>query len=294
MNSWANVKPIIRDLTPPLIWRTLSRLRSLQAGIGKKYIEWEYVPEGWEALKTDPNIKGWNVGSVLEAYKANWQTFLKSLEGTLPFGISPESGSENRTNLMFHNLMMTYAYVLSLSTRNKSSISMLDWGGGIGHYYLLSQKLVPDLEIDYHCKDVPILAEYGHSLFPQAHFYTDETCLERKYDFVLVSTSLQYSEDWASTLKGLAQATGGYIFVTRLPILHHAPSFVIVQRPYEYGYNTEYLGWCLNRNEFLKLAENLGLKLVREFIAQESPPVTLAPEQPEYWGFLFSSSSTDG
>ena len=287
MNSLANVKPIIRDLTPPVIWRTLSRLRSLQTGIGQKYIEWEYVPEGWEALKTDPHIKGWNVESVLEAYKANWLTFLKTLEGTLPFGISPESSTENRTNLIFHNLMMTYAYALSLSTRHKSSISMLDWGGAIGHYYLLSEKLLPDLEIDYHCKDVPVLAEYGRSLFPKAHFYTDETCLERQYDFVLASGSFQYSQDWASALKALAQATAGYIFVTRLPIVHQAPSYVMVQRPYQYGYNTEYLGWCLNRAEFLQCAQKTGLKLIREFVVEQLPPVHRAPEQPEHWGFLF-------
>jgi putative methyltransferase (TIGR04325 family) len=293
MNTWANAKSAIRDLTPPLIWRTLSKWRSLKATKEQNYIEWEYIPEGWEALKTDSNIKGWNVESVLEAYKANWPGFLKSLEGTLPLGISPESSSENRTNLMFHNVMMTYGYALSLSTRNKSSISMLDWGGAIGHYYLISQKLLPDLQIDYHCKDVPVLAEYGRSLFPQAHFYTDQTCLERKYDFVLVSGSFQYFQDWASSLKELARATGEYLFVTRLPIVQQTPSYVMVQRPYDYGYNTEYLGWCLNRNEFLKQTDNLGLKLVREFIAQESPYVTLAPEQPEYRGFLFYLQNID-
>ncbi len=287
MNTWANAKSAIRDLTPPVIWRTLSKWRSLKATKEQNYIEWEYIPEGWEALKTDPNIKGWNVESVLEAYKANWPGFLKTLEGALPFGISPESPSENSTNLMFHNLMMTYAYALSLSTRHKSSISMLDWGGGIGHYYLLSQNLVPALEIDYHCKDVPVLAEHGRSLFPKAHFYTDETCLERKYDFVLVSGSFQYSQDWVSALKGLAQATGGYLFITRLPIAHQAPSFVIVQRPYQYGYNTEYLGWCLNRGEFLQCAQKLGLELIREFVVEPLPPIHRAPEQPEHWGFLF-------
>jgi putative methyltransferase (TIGR04325 family) len=287
MNSWANAKSAIRDLTPPAIWRTLSKWRSLKATKEQNYIEWEYIPEGWEALKTDPNIKGWNVESVLEAYKANWPGFLKTLEGALPFGISPESPSENSTNLMFHNLMMTYAYALSLSTRHKSSISMLDWGGGIGHYYLLSQNLVPALEIDYHCKDVPVLAEHGRSLFPKAHFYTDETCLERKYDFVLVSGSFQYSQDWVSALKGLAQATGGYLFITRLPIAHQAPSFVIIQRPYQYGYNTEYLGWCLNRGEFLQCAQKLGLELIREFVVEPLPPIHRAPEQPEHWGFLF-------
>jgi putative methyltransferase (TIGR04325 family) len=287
MNSLIKVKPMIRDLTPPLIWRTLSKLRSFQAGRGGKDIEWEYVPEGWKALKTDPNIKGWNVESVLEAYKANWPTFLKSLEGSFPFGISPESGSESCTNLAFHNLMMTYAYALTLSTRNKASISMLDWGGGIGHYYLLSQKLVPELQIDYHCKDVPVLAEYGRTLFPEAHFYTDETCLKQKYDFILVSGSFQYLEDWASGLSQLAQAMAGYLFVTRLPIIHHASSFVMVQRPYLYGYNTEYLGWCLNRGELLQWAETLGLELVREFVIGEQPFIHNAPEQCEYRGFLF-------
>ena len=287
MNSWTNVKPIIRDLAPPLIWRTLSKLRSSKPANEQTPIEWEYVPEGWQAAKTDPNIKGWNVDSVLEAYKAKWPSFLKTLEGTLPFGISPESDSENRTNLIFHNLMMTYAYALSLSTRHKSSISMLDWGGAIGHYYLLTQKLVPDLEIDYHCKDVPVLAEYGRSLFPDAHFYTDETCLEREYDFVLVSGSFQYSPDWASALKALARATGEYLFVTRLPTIQIAPSYVMVQRPYQYGYNTEYLGWSLNRGEFLECAQKTGLKLIREFVVEQLPPIHRAPEQPEHWGFLF-------
>lgn len=286
MSNWANVKPLIRDLTPPLIWRSLRRLRSLPASQAQ-LIEWEYIPEGWEAAKTDPNIKGWNVESVLEAYKANWSTFLKSLEGTLPFGISPESGSEKRTNLLFHNLMMTYAYALSLSTRHKSSISMLDWGGAIGHYYLLTQKLLPDLEIDYHCKDVPVLADYGRSLFPQARFYADETCLERTYDFILVSGSFQYSKDWVSLLKSLSGATGEYLFITRLPVVHQAASFVMVQRPYQYGYDTEYLGWCLNRGEFIQGAQQAGLEVIREFVVEPLPPIHRAPEQPEHWGFLF-------
>ena len=287
MNSWAKVKPIFRDITPPLIWRNLNKLRSLQAAPKQQYIEWEYVPEGWDASQTDPNIKGWNVESVLDTYKANWPNFLKSLEGTLPFGISPESGLENRTNLIHHNLMMTYAYALSLSTRQKSSISMLDWGGAIGHYYLISQKLLPDLEIDYHCKDVPVLAEYGRSLLPQAHFYSDDTCLEKKYDFVLVSGSFQYFQDWVSGLEKLANATAGYLFVTRLPIVQEVPSFVIVQRPYQYGYNTEYLGLCFNRGEFLQYAQKNGLELMREFVVEELPLIHRAPEQPEHWGFLF-------
>lgn len=276
---------IIQDLTPPLIWRILRSLKPKP-----KYLEWEYLPDGWEAAKRDLKIKGWNIESILEVYKANWPIFLRNLEGTLPLGISPELGSEKRTNLLFHNIMMIYGYALALSTRQKSSISMLDWGGGIGHYFLITQKLIPDLAIDYHCKDVPVLAEYGKTLFPDAHFYTDETCLERKYDFILSSGSFQYSEDWTTAFKGLASAMKGYLLFTRLPTIGHVPSYVMVQRPYQYGYNTEYLGWCLNRTEFLKCAENLNLELIREFYTGEKPVIYNAPEQCEYWGFLFRTS----
>lgn len=255
-------------------------------------IEWEYVPEGWRIAQTDSRIKGWDVDSVLQVYEAKWPSFVKNLEGALPLAISHESSSSAGSDPIFHNVIMSYAYALALASRLKSSISMLDWGGGIGHYYLISQSLIPDLEIDYHCKDVPVLAVHGRELFPRAHFYTDDSCLARQYDFVLASTSLHYSHDWANALKGLIRATRGYVFVTQLPIIRESPSFVMIQRPYAYGYNTEYLGWCLNRLEFLECARAAGAQLVREFIIGYRPLIHGAPEQCEYRGFLFRSQGS--
>jgi len=190
---------------------------------------------------------------------------------------------------MFHNIVITYGYVLALASRQKSELSLLDWGGGIGHYYLISQKLIPDLAIDYHCKDVPVLAEYGQKLFPKAHFYSDESCLIRKFDLVFASTSLHYSQHWQHTLKDLAEATSGYLFITRLPIVHQVSSYVMVQRPYEYGYDTEYLGWCLNKHEFLQYAKSINLTLIKEFVSGENISPHNAPESCQYWGFLFSA-----
>jgi putative methyltransferase (TIGR04325 family) len=168
-------------------------------------------------------------------------------------------------------------------------MSMLDWGGGIGHYYILAKALLPDVEIDYHCKDVPVLADYGAQLLPGQHFCADESCLERTYDFVMASGSMHFTEDWPSLLAGLAKATDGYLYVTRQPTVLEVASFVFIQRPYAYGYNTEYLGWCLNRAEFVGQAEKQGLSLVREFVLAERPPIADAPEQCQYRGFLFRS-----
>ena len=164
---------------------------------------------------------------------------------------------------------------------------MLDGGGGIGHYYLLAQALLPGVEIVYHCKDVPALTGYGAQLFPEQHFCSDETCLQRVYDFVLASASMHYTEDWQALLRRLAGATRDYLYVADLPTVLEAPSFVFVQRPYEYGYNTEYLGWCLNRTEFLRVAAGAGLHLLREFVYGHRPLIHGAPEQNAHRGYLF-------
>lgn len=159
---------------------------------------------------------------------------------------------------------------------------------------MLNKALYPQLIVDYYCKDVELLVAEGRALNPEVQFCTDEACLNRTYDLVNASTSLQYAKDWSATLQGLARATGRYLFVTQLPVVSNAKSFVFVQRPYQYGYNTEYLAWCLNRQEFLDAAKAARLQLVREFIVGFQPVIKNAPEQNEYQGFLFRPVSAAG
>ena len=180
--------------------------------------------------QTNLRVKGWNVSNVLDAYRAKWPVFTRRLLGTGSFDLSPEASIAAQPDLAFHNSVMTYAYVLTLAARLRPAISVLDWGGGLGHYYLISRALIPGLDLDYHCREVPVLAEYGRWLLPQAHFYVDERCLQRTYDLVLASTSLHYAQDWRGTLERLASSTAGYMFVTGLPMVERAESFVFVNR----------------------------------------------------------------
>lgn len=276
------IKRLLRELTPPLIWRGLKKAASL----GSRP-EWEFVSETWPARSPDPRIMGWNVDDILKAYQAKWPAFVESLHGPRPFGLAAEAIKLDVIDVDYHNTIMCFAYVLARAAQHQDSLSMLDWGGGIGHYYLTSQALMPGLAINYHCKDVPILAEHGQRLFPEQHFYADETCLSHAYDLVLASGSLHYSQDWAATLCGLAKATAGYLFVTRLPVALRGPSYVFVQRPYRYGYNTEYMGWCVKRDALIEQAAACGLRLEREFVTGEQPPIHRAPDPCHFRGFLF-------
>lgn len=281
-----NKTKIIKSLLPPIVPQLIRYLRSA-AYRRRRDDEWEYIPAGWAYAQTHPEVKGWNVHEILEVYKRKWPRFLALVEGTGPLGIAHESELTTNDDLHSHNMMMSLAYTLALASHRRSSLSILDWGGGTGHFYVIAKKVLPDIEIEYHCKDVPLLAEYGSNLFPDQYFYSDERCLLRKYDFVMVSAAFHYAENWKKLLKDLAGVATSLLYVANMPSILTAPSFVFVQRPYAYGYNTQYLGWCLNRNEFLLSAQACRLELLREFVTGIKPAILNAPEQNEYRSFLF-------
>jgi putative methyltransferase (TIGR04325 family) len=278
-----DIKRIIKWITPPIL---ISAGKNIFFGGKRAFHEYEYIPQGWAISRTSNRIKGWNVQSILDTYKDKWPAFCGMVQSPSPFGISPEANGSEAFDLVFHNTLMVFAYSLALAARGKDQIKMLDWGGGIGHYYLLAKSFVPNLAIDYHCKDVPILADYGQRLFPEAHFYSDDSYTKERFDFILSSSSLQYAENWQSILAGFSACQNGYLLITRLPVTL-ANSYVFVQRPYQYGYNTEYLGWAISRAELLSCAAQAGLHLLREFVTGERPEIYGAPDPCEYRAYLF-------
>lgn len=245
--------------------------------------ECEYLPEGWKGRENDR--KGWDADEMVEHYRRNWQPFAARLLGSGPINFAP--GDPNGSSLVYQNTALVFGYALALASFNKTKLSILDWGGAVGHYYLLAKALLPGVEIEYHCKDMPKVVEFGRGLLPDANFYSDNSCLDRGYDFVLVSGSLQYSEDWQGLFAALSKATSSYILVTRVPIVRNVQSFVFAHPTNLFGYRAEFLAWCWNREDILMYAQALDLELVREFLVDKGHQIKNAPEQPVYHGFLF-------
>jgi putative methyltransferase (TIGR04325 family) len=281
----SRARQVAKQLLPPIVLEGIRR--AIRRSSGQP--EWEYCPSGWPADATKP---GWDSESVVSTQLARWPAFAASAEGPAPFGLSNEAAAPTEHDYGTHNTIMSFGYVLGRAAQGQHRLSMLDWGGGVGHYYVYARALLPEAGLEYHCRDLPRFAAAGRQVLPQAKFHdVDETALARSYDLVLASSSLHYSQDWRATLAGLASVTGRYLYVTRQPLVETEPSFVVVQRPHRYGYMTEYPGWFLNRGEFLSEAGHLGLELLREFLIAERPLVAGAPEQADYRGFLFAAPS---
>jgi putative methyltransferase (TIGR04325 family) len=247
--------------------------------------EWEYRSDTWPAAD---GSAGWEAPSVVTAQREKWPAFVALLRGPGRLGIYHEAARLSDDNLVGHNLVMTYAYVLGRAGRGRDKLRMLDWGSGLGHYAKIAQAVMPEIALEYHGRDVRGLCAAARELLPDATFHdTDEGALARAYDLVLASGSLQYAPDWRRTMQRLAAVSQPFLFVTRLPVVRHAPSFVTVQRPLAHGYQTEYVNWFINRTALLQHAEGLGLALQREVLVGERPFVVGAPEQGELAGFLF-------
>ena len=243
--------------------------------------EMEYVPQGWYPME------GWSDPGVAEALEKHWPTIVRNLQGPGPLGVSHLPGDTSREQRAAHNAMMSYGYVLARAARHKDRISILDWGGGLGHYYLYSKALLPEVDVEYDCYELPTICRVARKLQPEIRFHESESDFSGKqYDIVLSSSSLHYVEDWRRQVHKLGGFAREFLYVARLQSVVIAPSFVALHKIFHDGYS-EFPSWCVNRNEFLNCAEECGLELVREFVFAERWTVRGAPEKPESRGFLF-------
>jgi putative methyltransferase (TIGR04325 family) len=291
MSILTRIESILKLFIPPIMIKSAQIIQNIfrkpdLCSLGFHCLK--YASNGWQTKLKNGQNKGWSVDSVVDTEKAKWDIFCRNLEGSGPLGFSHEHTDLSVIrNPNFHNVHISYAYVLALVAHKKDSISVLDWGGALGHYYLIGKAVLPGVNIDFHVKEVSLMAKAGKKLNPDVHWYDDEACLERRYDLVMMTGSIPYMEDWADVLHRIARSLEGYLFISRLPVVQHSPSFVAIQRLY----NSQMLHQLINQTEFLEAVRETGLTLVREFVVGDRPYIKGAPEQCEVRGWLFKKET---
>jgi putative methyltransferase (TIGR04325 family) len=244
----------------------------------------EYAAEGWETVLPVKSSEGWNTLSVVLAERVKWEPFLSAVKGTGPLGFNHEHSDMSLIeHLAFHNINITYGYVLALAAHLKTSLTVLDYGGGLGHYFQIGKALLPEVDFMYSCKEVAQMAEAGQQLNPEIQWYTDDSCFSTTFDLVIVGGSLQYIEKWQNFLQSLSTAVGGYLYLTGIPVTDNGDSFVAIQN----SCGTRMLHWQFSKNELLKVINDFGLDLVREFVLEDCPFIKNAPSQCKMRGWLF-------
>lgn len=290
---WRRSEPVRPDSIAPTVAQA-GVDAAAEVAVAPVRPDWEAMPDTDEVWR---GVPGWVHGSVADKQIAGWPDFLAGAEGTAPLGVPAVITPETALDVSVHNTLMIFAYVLGRAHSEAAGprVSVLDWGGGIGQYYRYALAFYPTVDWDYVVKEVGPLVEAGQARNPGARFTDDEDhALSRHYDLVFASGSIMYLRDLYACLGRICDSASRYLYVTRTPFVEQYDDFVVVQRPYRYGYDTEYAGWFLNVGRFLRFVTERGFTLVREFPLSERPHVPNAPEQCRYRSFLFRRVAPSG
>lgn len=260
----SSAKDILRSMTPPLLWRFGQRV--LRRSVDRiEYIPPERTPE----FPPEPNPDFWSAFLVSE--RATCEALITRVRCGEPL-LAP-NGEELKYQV--------YVYALAVAGHGQNRLSVLDYGGNFGDYYWIGKAMLPHIELDFHCKELPAVADVGRSLTPQITWYTDERCFEQQYDVVMFSSCMQYSR--FETLRAAARSARRYLLFSDVPMVRHVPAFF--SRQQSRGVST--VQRHPNRDEIVALMAGAGLTLCREFDMGPHPTVIKAPEQPACAGLLF-------
>lgn len=263
-------KQIVKPIVPPLLWSIASEVRQRLLRSADRLA---YAPLGWNTpLPPGGGEAFW--GKFVERERAWCESLIARVRAEDPVLASDDA-------ILGY---LAFGYVLALTARQRHRVTVLDYGGNFGEYYWISKALVPGVEIEFHCKELPAIAAAGRLVSPEVSWHTDESSLESPYDLVMFSSSLQYLRDWQSVFRQAAQSTRQYLFLGDIPAVRGVPTYVITQR--SKGATT--VGYVFNRSEIADAGQRAGLRLIREFTMGQHAPVAQAPEQPLYVGWLFA------
>jgi putative methyltransferase (TIGR04325 family) len=283
-------KQIVKSVSPPVVWNLL---RYARRRLDKSIDCLTYAPDGWATERPEESGIEDAWGRILtRTQEAEGRgRRIRWFQKNQPLLIAPEGKGPDQIGVGLDCIgYMTYAYVLALVARQKQAVKILDYGGALGEHYWLSRGMLPEVALEYHVNELPAVAEAGRELSPQIIWHTDDSCLDQRYDLVMFSSSLQYIKGWQDLLRRAAQAVGAYLFLTEISTVEHVSSYVAVQRTR----GVALLHQQLNRADVLGTVHGTGLRLIREFLMGEHPPIANAPEQPSYRGWLFQREEPAG
>jgi len=266
----SGAKHLLQFVTPPALWRVGQALRR-QFDSAVDHIE--YAPEGWATpLPADHTEAFW------KSFAGQERAAFEELVARVKSGqaaISPQPGEDFKH--------VAFGCAVGLAALGKEQISVLDYGGNLGDYLWIARGLLPAVAMDFHCKELPLVADVGREVNPSVTWHTGDGCFDASYDLVMFVSSLQYLREWQSVMQRGAVATRDVLLLSDVPAVRAAPSFVATQR--SRGMTTLYN--VLNRADVIDGVERIGPRLIREFDMGPHPTVANAPEQPHCVGLMF-------
>jgi putative methyltransferase (TIGR04325 family) len=237
------LKPIIKDITPPIILRTIKNITN-RGGISfkGKYNSWN------EAVK---HATGYDTELILEKVK-NASLQVKNGEAVY-----------ERDSVLFDKIEYSFpvlAALLRVAIANDGKLNVLDFGGSLGSSYYQCKTFLSDLDsLQWNIIEQPHFVNCGKELFADKtlKFYEtiDECLMEQKPNVVLLSSVLQYLEKPYELLDKIYDLNIKYLIIDNTPTKINS-EILTVQIVPKSIFNATIPSWIFDYNNLLKYLEN--------------------------------------
>ena len=258
--SIQSLRRSIRNVVPP---RWLDRYWSWRFGARHEHI-WEGIYENFRDVPVTGD--GYHSEALALETKAHTQSLLAIAQKSeaIPFNVTGE-----------HALL---PLVTSITKPEADSITIIDFGGGMGVDYIHVLSGVTDsIQVDYHIVENSIVCFHGRDLFSQnthLHFHDALPADLDRVDIVYINSALQYVEDYSGLLVRLCAYEPEFVLLVKLSA-GEMPTYATAQINLT-GSRVPY--WFLNVQQIIHLLEANGYHLVyksvlpRKYDQENFPP----------------------
>ena len=225
-----------------------------------KKIRMIFLPYGWYGnYNTWEDVKKISVGYDQDKILQKVVFATKSV-------IAGEAAFE-RDSVLFEKLELHFPVLANLLYvyAQKNSLNVLDFGGSLGSLFFQHKSYLGRLEnFSWTVVEQKHYVEYGKANIKYDGLMfaknIDEAKKNISIDVVLLSSVLQYIEDYENLISELLKIGADYILIDRTPIGNNGSRLAIQKVPPTI-YNASYPSWIFDENKLLSLFENYELKI---------------------------------
>lgn len=260
---------MIKEILPPVLFRSLRRLKKDKYGWLGNYASWAEAKE---------DSGGYDSSLILEKVESAVQ---KVVNGEAVF---------ERDSVLFdkpeYNRPLIGALMYAAANRG-GKLELIDFGGSLGSTYFQNRPFFKKLtSVRWTVVEQPHFVSLGHEKFSHEvlrfHETIETAMTESPVDVLLLSSVLQYIERPYELLEHVFSFGFGTIIVDRMPFNTRPENRICVQHVSPDIYSASYPCHLLNQAEFILFFQKNGYTMIDEFDALDGQTETY-----KFKGFIF-------
>lgn len=231
------------------------RVEGIISLLARKSVTFREEYESFEAAQKE--CVGYDADNILEKVK------------NAVMDVKNGNAAYERDSVLFYDKEINYnlmMYFYKIAYEVKRGIDILDWGGALGSTYFQHKEMI---ERDGIIRSWTVIeqekfVEYGKEKltdnFWEFRYIPTAKDAIAKYDCVLLSSVLQYIENYDEVIEWVCDTKPLYIILERTPTANR--EIITVERVYEPIYDASYATRILDRVKLPQMFEKRGYKLL--------------------------------